>query len=366
MRLLFSILFAASSLTAAEIPPEKLNTIIGALTRLGPEQVNANPRLKDALGKVLTATEGTEQFVELVEVFKLKDRNPQLLEMGIANPNSTAGTAAINVVLSNDGSDLIKTTLNKDPKRAAKLVEALGNTLKGTTAKLILPILTGNHDPTLQKEAARSLAKFKQGAQELLKLAETDSLPEATRLTATMELNSVRWTDVKETAAKLLPLPQMQGDGSFPPINELAKRAGDPKRGAVVYTRETVACNRCHQVNGHGIDFGPALSEIGSKLTKEALYESILAPNSGILMGYESWTIETKSGDEFYGLLVSDTKDQLTIKTVGGIVNRISKSDIDFQRKSQLSIMPSGLQQMMTVQDLVDLVEYLATLKKAN
>jgi len=366
MRLFIAIVFAAASLRAAEIPPDKLNTLIGALTRLGPEQVNANPRLKEALGKVLTATEGTAQFVELVQVFKLRDCNPQLLAMAIAKPNSTAGATAVNVVLSNGGTDLIKQALAQDSKRAAKLVEALGNTLKGSTVDLLLPLLATGHDAALQKETVRSLAKFKQGAQALLKLAKADSISEAAKLTATMELNTVRWTDVKEEAAKLLPLPQMQGGGSFPKINELVKKTGNAKRGAAVYTRETVACNRCHQVNGQGIDFGPALSEIGSKLTKEALYESILAPNSGILMGYESWTIETKGGDEYYGLLVSDTKDELAIKTVGGIVNRIRKSDIDFQRKSQLSTMPSGLQQMMTVQDLVDLVEFLASLKKAG
>ena len=349
---------------AADIPPDKLNTLIGALTRLGPEKVNANPRLKTALSQVLTATEGTEQFVDLVEVFRLTDRNPELLEMAIANPNSNAGVAAVNVVLANDGSVLIKETLAGDPKRAGKLVEALGNTLKGSTVDLMLPLLSTDGDDALQKETVRSLSKFKQGAQALLKLADADSIPEAAKLTATMELNSVRWTDVKDQAAKLLPLPKMQGGGSFPTIAELVKKSGDAIRGRLVYARETVACNRCHQVNGEGIDFGPALSEIGSKLTKEALYESILAPSSGILMGYESWSVETKAGDEYYGLLVSETKNEMAIKTVGGIVNRIQKSDIDFKRKSSLSTMPSGLQQLMSVQDMVDLVEYLASLKK--
>lgn len=363
--LVFLWLFV-SPLRAAEIPPEKLNTLIGALTRLGPEKVNASPRLKEALGKVLTATEGTEQFVELVEVFKLKDHNPQLLEMAIANPNSNTGVAAVNVILANQGTDLVRRTLAGNSQRAARLVEALGNTLRSSTVDLMLPLLAADHDAALQKEAARSLAKLKQGAQALLKLAETDSIPAAAKLTATMELNSVRWSDVKEKAAALLPLPQMQGGGSFPTIAELVKKSGDARRGATVYTRETVACNRCHQINGQGIDFGPALSEIGTKLAKEALYESILAPNSGILMGYESWSVETKDGDEFYGLLVSDTKDELAIKTVGGIVNRVKKSDIDFQRKSQLSTMPAGLQQMMSVQDLVDLVEYLASLRKSE
>lgn len=366
---IFAMLILLPGLTisteAAEIPPEKLNTLIGALTRLGPDKVNANPRLKDALGKVLDATKGTEQFVELVQVFKLTDRNAELVEMAIANPNSNAGVASVNHLLGNNGNPLLAKTLSaKDVKRATSLVQAIGNTLKSSTIPLLLPLLESEQDTGLQKETVRSLAKFKAGAQSLLKLADTDSLPDGAKLTAAMALNSVRWKDIREHAAKTLPLPKSKSGESFPAIAELVKKTGDAKRGQQIYSRETVACNRCHQINGEGIDFGPALSEIGSKLTKEALFESILAPNSGILMGYESWSIETKDGDEFYGLLVSETKNEIAIKTVGGIVNRIKKSDIEFQRKSSLSTMPSGLQQLMSMQDMVDLVEYLATLKK--
>jgi putative heme-binding domain-containing protein len=369
LRLLVGIVIAvrifATSIGAAEIPPEKLNTLIGALTRLGPEKVNANPRLKDALGQVLAATKGTRQFVEIVQTFKLNDRNTNLLELAVANPNSDAGVAAINVILANGGTELLQVALTgADAQRGARLATAIGNTLKGSTVPLLLPLLKIGYDTALQKEAVRSLAKFKQGAEALLKLAASDAIPDTVRLTATMELNSVRWIDLKERAAKLLPLPQTQSGEAFPTIAELVGKSGNATRGKKIYARETVACNRCHQVNGDGIDFGPALSEIGSKLTKEALYESILAPSSGILMGYESWSIETTAGDEYYGLLISDTKDELAIKTVGGIVNRIKKSDIGFQRKSQLSTMPTGLQQLMTVQDMVDLVEYLSSLKK--
>ena len=67
LRTLICLLAAAVTALAQPIEPEKLNTMIEALTRLGPEQVNANPRLKEALGKVLGATRGTPRFVQLVE-----------------------------------------------------------------------------------------------------------------------------------------------------------------------------------------------------------------------------------------------------------------------------------------------------------
>jgi putative heme-binding domain-containing protein len=96
------------------------------------------------------------------------------------------------------------------------------------------------------------------------------------------------------------------------------------------------------------------------------MYESILDPSAGISFGYEAWNVELKSGDELYGIIVSDTPEHVAVKTVGGIVNKCRPGDIARRDQSKLSIMPAGLQQNMSTQDLVDLIEYLVSLKKAN
>jgi len=127
-----------------------------------------------------------------------------------------------------------------------------------------------------------------------------------------------------------------------------------------------VGCVKCHQVNGEGIDFGPNLSEIGTKLGKDALYEAILDPSAGISFGFEAWQIELKNGTEAYGLIVSDTTEEIAVKSQGSIVTRYKKADVTKREQQKLSIMPAGLQQAMSTQDLVDLVEYLSTLKKAE
>src|SRR5438094_8446468 len=144
------------------------------------------------------------------------------------------------------------------------------------------------------------------------------------------------------------------------------KLKGDPDRGAEVFRRDTVGCIKCHQVKREGVDFGPNLSEIGTKLGKDALYESILDPSAGISFGYEAWQLEMKNGDEAYGLISSETEDEVVIKAVGGISTHYKKVDIAKRTKQKLSIMPAGLQQNMAAQELVDLVEYLASLKKTS
>ena len=104
-------------------------------------------------------------------------------------------------------------------------------------------------------------------------------------------------------------------------------------------------------------------SEIGTKLAKEAIYEAILSPSAGISFGYEAWNIELKSGDDLYGIIVSDTPEQVAVKSVGAIITKVRPTEITRRTKSNLSIMPAGLQQNMSTQDLVDLVEFLSTLK---
>ena len=64
------------------------------------------------------------------------------------------------------------------------------------------------------------------------------------------------------------------------------------------------------------------------------------------------------------GIIVSETPDELSLKGINGIVTKYKKSDIANRAKQKLSSMPAGLQQTMTMQEMVDLVEYLATLKK--
>ena len=141
-------------------------------------------------------------------------------------------------------------------------------------------------------------------------------------------------------------------------------RPGDAAKGAATFRRQEVGCINCHRVNNDGVDFGPALSEIGTKLGKDAIYEALLDPSAGISFGFEAWQVEFKSGDEAYGLIVSETGDEIAMKDAKAILTRYQKSEIKSRVQSKLSIMPAGLQLTMSTQDLVDLVEYLASLKK--
>jgi putative heme-binding domain-containing protein len=221
-------------------------------------------------------------------------------------------------------------------------------------------------DPAARRQAVRSLARVQEGASQLIQLARDNKLPNDVKFVATVELNQVRWTDLRSSAAQALPLPQGRDSQSLPPLRELLRMRGDASRGARVLARPEVVCMTCHKINDKGAEVGPALSEIGAKLGKDALYESILDPSAGIEVGYEAWQITLKSGDDLVGIVKSDTEDELIIKDAKAITSHIKKSDIASRRQLKTSLMPADLQKAMSTQDLVDLVEYLSSLKKAE
>lgn len=349
--------------------PDRRTIALEALSRLKGIDLEANPAVKNAVMKVLETTRGTPDFVKLVQDFQIKGQERGLMEVAVNHPAGSAGVDAMKMLLADAAAGgLIKETLaGTNVNSATRAAECLGNTIDKRSFPFLLPLVADKARAlTLRKQTVSSLAQTVEGAAGLLSMARSGALPEDMRFTATMELNNVRWPQLKSEAAKLLPPPPGRNTQPLPPLAELLKMKGDPQNGARVFARDEVGCIKCHRVNDRGADVGPALSEIGTKLGKDALYEAILDPSAGIAFGYEAWQIELKSGDEAYGIIASETPEELTIKGANGVPLHIKKSDVASRRQSRISLMPAGLQQTMSTQDLVDLVEYLGSLRKPN
>lgn len=154
-------------------------------------------------------------------------------------------------------------------------------------------------------------------------------------------------------------------DGTLlPPMGKLAKLHGDVSDGEAVFKNTSAAnCVRCHQIGSYGNMVGPPLTAIGAKLSKPQLYEAILYPSAAIEMGYETWSVKTKEGDVLSGIKVEDTPSHVTLKDADAKLHDIPTSKIEKMVKQPISLMPEGLNEAMTQQDLVNLVEFLSKQK---
>jgi putative heme-binding domain-containing protein len=138
---------------------------------------------------------------------------------------------------------------------------------------------------------------------------------------------------------------------------------GDPKRGKAIYLSATTHCATCHKAQGQGGEAGPDLSQVGGKLDRTHLIESILAPSSEILQGYHVTVIETKKGRLFAGIVKSESSTALTLIDVEAKQRTIAVRDIESRTVSQVSLMPEGLASHLTPAEFTDLIAYLTTLR---
>ena len=117
-------------------------------------------------------------------------------------------------------------------------------------------------------------------------------------------------------------------------------------------------------MQGRGQWVGPDLSTIGVKYGRDELIRSILSPSDSIGYSYRSVVAALNDGRVITGLLLEDTAEKLVIKTADGQRISVDPRSIEDRRTSDVSLMPEGLAQTMTTQELVDLLSYLTTLRQ--
>ena len=145
---------------------------------------------------------------------------------------------------------------------------------------------------------------------------------------------------------------------------ELLKLSGDVARGKELFHKTAgVMCRNCHRIAEEGTELGPDLSQIGKKLDRVKLLESILEPSKNIEPQFVTWVVETTSGKVISGLLVRKDEMEIVVKDAQNKQHRLAMSDVEGAHPQQKSLMPELLLRDLTAQQVADLLEYLASLK---
>lgn len=219
--------------------------------------------------------------------------------------------------------------------------------------------------PMEEREAAvKALAAKPDGVRTLLGLVDAGKLPAELKATAAFACAATADAALRAEAAAKLPLPKAKGGETLPPLARLAAMKGSVENGAKVFRRpQGPNCIGCHQINEDGKLVGPPLSTIGNKLGREQLFESVLTPSAAILMSFENWVVRLKDGEVKTGIKVEETDDHVTLKDNNGEYLDLPLAKIADKKQMTLSMMPENITESMTVQELVDVVDYLQTLR---
>lgn len=138
---------------------------------------------------------------------------------------------------------------------------------------------------------------------------------------------------------------------------------GDAAAGERIFFGNKVGtCSRCHTMDGRGSAVGPDLSKIRQRVKSEGvewLLETILEPSKQMAPQYTPWQIVTKDGKTLVGLPRRKGGSGEAYLGIDGKEFSVKKPDIEFHREMPTSIMPKGLLQSMTIQELNDLMAFI-------
>jgi len=341
--------------------------IVRTLLRLPGVDLADKPEAKAALLRYLAEQKRTDEYLQIAEKFSLRETKDELLRLAIEQGDGTLGVKAAGLLVKFGETDLLKKAIaDPDPAKGAKLIGALGLTSDPKANDLLAPLVEDAQQPlTIRAAAVAAVGRNAPGQKWLLATIEQGKLAADLKFAAANVLLSSADEAIKAVAGKHLTLPTGAGGEPLPPVAELVKRSGDAARGKELFAG-IGTCAKCHQVRGEGKQVGADLSEIGSKLSPEAMYVSILDPSAGISVGYENYLVRMIDGTVHTGILVSQTDEAVELKTAEAIVHKLLRDDIDQLKKQSLSLMPADLQKQLKAQDLVDIVAYLTTLTKAD
>ncbi len=240
--------------------------------------------------------------------------------------------------------NLLKSQGNMPDEVRAEAIASLAAEDPQSRAVLLDLVRAGR--PALRHEALRTL----QGA----------TLSEAER--QRLKTVSGEYSDAAKLVSRVLD-PQWKPAGRQA-VDEIDRwqnwlREGDAETGERVFFHPRgPKCFACHRINGRGSDFGPDLSNAG-QLTTQRLLESILEPSRDIAPRFVPWTIAKSDGKVFTGILVSEQGEHEIYADAEGKLIRVEHSEIEQRVPQSKSIMPDGLFDRLTDQEVFDLIAFL-------
>jgi len=156
----------------------------------------------------------------------------------------------------------------------------------------------------------------------------------------------VRPTTSREKRGRILAVSQI-----------LAKGKGDAERGKPLVVKH---CLNCHKLHDEGATVGPDLTPLDRK-NLDVLLPNVIDPSAVIREGYQQYIIATADGRVLSGLLAENTPEKVTVLDAKGMRITLRRKEIESMTRSESSLMPEGILDPLSDQDLRDLFAYLRT-----
>jgi putative heme-binding domain-containing protein len=133
---------------------------------------------------------------------------------------------------------------------------------------------------------------------------------------------------------------------------------GNQQRGAEIFRKN---CQSCHRFNNLGFEVGPNLATIQNR-TAGQLLVNILDPSREVSPDFLEYIVLSIDGRVVSGMIAAENANSITLRQAEGVETNISRRDIDAIQSNGKSLMPEGIEAMITPQEMADLITYLLSL----
>jgi putative heme-binding domain-containing protein len=281
----------------------------------------------------------------------------QAIAQALRNLNSREAVGTLKKILSDDGKK--NTTAIR-----VEVLRTLG-AVDPDAAQAIARSFLKQKDLDLQRGAVEVIGQQAAGARFLGKTYLAKNLPRELQSAVTEALRKHAGRDA-ECAKVLGEIKKLGLQISLKVKAEVARLVrrvqtkGDPQKGKAIYlNNKTLACIRCHRMEGVGGDIGPDLTRLWDTHSIEKIMESILEPSKEIKEGYQTYQAETKKGQVFTGLKIKETKQEVILRDANGTDIRIAAKDLASLTATKVSLMPDDLVKQLTFDEFIHLVAFL-------
>lgn len=140
------------------------------------------------------------------------------------------------------------------------------------------------------------------------------------------------------------------------------KLQGDPLKGKTIFNNQ--GCIACHSLSRTEKMKGPFMGQIGSIMNREQIAESILKPDASISQGFATVMITAKGDKTYMGFITEETAAKIVMRNIAGEVFNIKTTDVLSRKEMENSMMPQGLANSLSYDELASLVTFLSQQKK--
>ncbi len=131
-------------------------------------------------------------------------------------------------------------------------------------------------------------------------------------------------------------------------------------RGMTAFAKAN--CDQCHVLAGHGVNLGPDLQQVSKRFKDEKLLRQLLEPSSEIHEKHQTYQFLMSDGRVITGVIASELPTHFMVISnllTPAKLSRVDKSEIDESMKSTVSAMPAGLVNVLTREEIENLMTYL-------